>query len=630
MLRRLSLRVRLMALVLVALLPLGALSVWSAYSVSQSALEQAHGQLTLAASLVAAQQDRRADAAEHLLAVITAVPEIRSLDRTRCQDYMETLRGRYPIYGNIGILDLKGDLLCHAVDRLGRFNAADRLYFREAMATRQFAMGELVVGRTLGRPVLTYALPVIERDTVQAVAFAGLDVAQMQLDLDQLALPSGARLAVIDEQGRLIIERDADGLPVRPPGTPVLAPELREAARAMKPGHVRAIGRDGQFRLIAFAPAEPIGRGRLLAIASMDESRITKAAWDRARRDLAALALVLVVCLAAAGWVGRRMIAQPAAALESVANRLAAGALEARVDERTAAQGDEFGHIATALNLMAQRLQARQRELEAELQKTREAHAMLDEANQTLEQRVAQATEGLHQSNRELEAFSYSVSHDLRAPLAAVAGFARALEDRLPGDADSKAQHYLARIQAGAHQMEELIQGLLQLANLAREPMEFTQVDLTALAHETLEWLRLQSPGRALDVRVHPGLEARGDARMLRTVMQNLLGNAWKFTESCKAPVIKVGCQSRDTEVAFYVRDNGVGFDMAHATRLFTPFQRLHTASEFPGTGIGLATVQRVIERHGGRIWAQAAPGQGCTMFFTLPSAQRARDLTLT
>ncbi len=624
-----SLRFRLMALVVVALLPVGALSVWSAYGASQSALDQAREQLNLAASLVAAQQDRRADAAEHLLAVITAVPEIRSLDRERCQTYMESLRGRYPIYGNIGILDLKGDLLCHAADRQGRFNAADRLYFREAIATGKFAMGEVVVGRTIKRPVLTYALPVIEGGVIQAVAFAGVDVAQMQSDLDPLPLPAGARLAVIDAKARLVIERDGTGLPVRPPGTLVAATELREAARVMKAGYVQAIGRDGRQRLIAFAPSEPVGRGRLLAVASLDEAQITAVIWERARREFAVLGVVLVAGLAGAGWLGRRMIARPAAALESVANRLASGRLEARVDEGITAQGDEFGHIATALNLMAQHLQARQRDLETELEKSRQAQALLDEANRTLEQRVAQATEGLRQSNRELEAFSYSVSHDLRAPLAAVGGFARAMEDRLPPDADPKLRHYLARILAGARQMEELIQGLLQLARLAREPMAAEPVNLSAMARETLEWLQAQDPDRQVEVRVEPGLVAQGDARMLRTVFQNLLGNAWKFTQPREAPVVQFGSEPGTDGPVFFVRDNGVGFDMAHAARLFTPFQRLHASADFPGTGIGLATVQRVVERHGGRIWVRAAQGEGCTVFFTLPAGGTA-SLTLT
>lgn len=613
-----------MALVAVVLLPLGGLSFWSAFNASRTALDQAKDQLTLAASLVAAQQDRRADAAQHLLAVITEVPEIRSLNRERCQSYMESLRGRYPIYGNIGILDLKGDLICHAADRQGRFNAADRRYFRDAIATRAFTLGELVIGRTIKRPLITFALPVIQDTELQAVAFAGVDIGQMQADLNELPLPPGVRLAVLDEQGRLLIERDADGLPVRAPGTPAMSPAVRDAAKAMKAGHFQALGRDGRKRLIAVAPAEPVGSGRLLALASMDESLITSAAWDRARRELLILALALSASLLAAWLVASRMISRPAAALEQVATRLAGGDLDARVGEAAASQGDEFGRIAATLDLMAQRLQERQRQLVAELEKTRQANEQLDEANWTLEQRVAEATQGLRQSNRELEAFSYSVSHDLRAPLAAVEGFTRALAERLGDHPDEKVVHYLARVRAGAHQMEELIQGLLQLARLAREPMASVPVDLSELASDTLESLRVQAPGRQVEVRVREGLVALGDARMLRTVMQNLLGNAWKFTEPREPAVIEVGMKQEAAGPVFYVKDNGVGFDMAHAVRLFTPFQRLHTNEEFPGTGIGLATVQRVIERHGGRIWAQAEPGQGCTVFFTLPQAGRA------
>lgn len=612
-----------MALVAVVLLPLGGLSVWSAFNASRTALAQAQDQLTLAATLVAAQQDRRADAAQHLLAVITAVPEIRSLDRQRCQSYMESLRGRYPIYGNIGILDLKGDLICHAADRQGRFNAADRRYFRDAVETRAFTLGELVIGRTLNRPLMTFALPVIQDTELQAVAFAGVDIGQMQADLNQLSLPQGVRLAVLDEQGRLLIERDADGLPVRPPGTPVSLPELREAARAMKPAHIRGVGRDGSRRLIAVTPAEPVGSGRLLALASMDEARITAAAWERAVRELAILGIVLVASLVAAWQVGSRMISRPAAALERVAGRLAGGDLDARVDGRTVGQGDEFSHIASTLNLMAQRLQERQRQLVAELEKTREANERLDDVNRTLEQRVAEATQELRQSNRELEAFSYSVSHDLRAPLAAVDGFTLALAERLGNSQDEKVAHYIARIRAGAHQMEELIQALLQLARLTREPMAYEAVDLSSLAREILEGLRLQAPSREVATRVQDGLVAPGDPRMLRTVLHNLLGNAWKFTGPSEAATIEVGRRREGARQVFYVKDNGVGFDMARAARLFTPFQRLHANEEFPGTGIGLATVQRVIERHGGRIWAQSAPGQGCTVFFTLPEPDR-------
>jgi PAS domain S-box-containing protein len=218
-------------------------------------------------------------------------------------------------------------------------------------------------------------------------------------------------------------------------------------------------------------------------------------------------------------------------------------------------------------------------------------------------------------SNQELEAFSYSVSHDLRAPLAAIGGFSRALEGKLAGLADEKASHYLSRIHAGVVKMEQLIEALLQLSRVGRAPIEWGEVDVSALAHETLEGLQMQDPSRQVDVRIEEGLVAHGDARLLRIVLQNLLGNAWKFTARTDAPAIHVG----RTDAAFFVRDNGVGFDMAYAGKLFNAFQRLHSEAEFPGTGIGLATVRRIVGRHQGRVWVESEPGLGTTFYFSLP-----------
>jgi light-regulated signal transduction histidine kinase (bacteriophytochrome) len=207
------------------------------------------------------------------------------------------------------------------------------------------------------------------------------------------------------------------------------------------------------------------------------------------------------------------------------------------------------------------------------------------------------------------------VSHDLRAPLAAIGGFSRALEGKLAGLADEKASHYLSRIHAGVVKMEQLIEALLQLSRVGRAPIEWGEVDVSALAHETLEGLQMQDPSRQVDVRIEEGLVAHGDARLLRIVLQNLLGNAWKFTARTDAPAIHVG----RTDAAFFVRDNGVGFDMAYAGKLFNAFQRLHSEAEFPGTGIGLATVRRIVGRHQGRVWVESEPGLGTTFYFSLP-----------
>jgi PAS domain S-box-containing protein len=227
------------------------------------------------------------------------------------------------------------------------------------------------------------------------------------------------------------------------------------------------------------------------------------------------------------------------------------------------------------------------------------------------------AIEGaLRSSNQELEAFSYSVSHDLRSPLGAIGGFSRALHAKLEGSSDERVQHYLARIQAAVEKMEQLIEALLSLAKVARAPLNYGPVDLSALARETLEALQMQHPQRKVAMQVQDDLVAQGDARLLRLVVENLVGNAWKFTSGRENARIEVG--RLEGSSVFSVRDNGVGFDMAYAAKLFGAFQRLHTEAEFPGTGIGLATVRRIVTRHQGRVWAESRVGEGTTFFFTL------------
>jgi light-regulated signal transduction histidine kinase (bacteriophytochrome) len=224
--------------------------------------------------------------------------------------------------------------------------------------------------------------------------------------------------------------------------------------------------------------------------------------------------------------------------------------------------------------------------------------------------------QALRSSNQELQAFSYSVSHDLRAPLGAIGGFSHALTLKLEGHPDERVRHYLARIQAAVEKMEQLIEALLSLAQVVRAPLNYGTVDLGALARETLEGLQMQHPQRKVTVHVQDGLMAQGDARLLRVLMENLLGNAWKFTSHREDALIEVG-RLADSSV-FSVRDNGVGFDMAYANKLFGAFQRLHTEAEFPGTGIGLATVRRIVTRHQGRVWGESRVGEGATFYFAL------------
>ncbi len=252
----------------------------------------------------------------------------------------------------------------------------------------------------------------------------------------------------------------------------------------------------------------------------------------------------------------------------------------------------------------------------------KEAEAAQRRLAQELEERVRQRTAELEAANRELEAFSYSVAHDLRAPLRSIDGFSRALLEDYGPQLDETARDYLGRVRAASQRMGELIDDLLQLSRLTRQPLRTQEVDLSALARRVVEQLRQQEPGRAVDVRVQPGVVARGDPKLLAVALENLLHNAWKFTAPRPRAAVEFGVVQTDGGLACYVRDNGVGFDMRYADKLFAPFQRLHKPSEFPGTGIGLATVQRVVARHGGRVWAEAAPEAGATFYFTLPGLE--------
>jgi PAS domain S-box-containing protein len=224
-------------------------------------------------------------------------------------------------------------------------------------------------------------------------------------------------------------------------------------------------------------------------------------------------------------------------------------------------------------------------------------------------------------ANQELEAFSYTVSHDLRTPLVTVQGFARLLGKQLPDTADAKVRHYIDRITEATDHMGRLVDGLLALAHVTRRKLIYEDVDLSHMATTTMEMLQRLEPERRASLDIEPGLHARADGRLMASVLENLLGNAWKFTARSEDTRIAVGRATHNsTEQVFFVRDNGPGFEMAHAGQLFSAFERLHTASEFPGMGIGLATVSRVALRHGGRAWAESAPGEGATFYFSLPT----------
>ncbi len=305
------------------------------------------------------------------------------------------------------------------------------------------------------------------------------------------------------------------------------------------------------------------------------------------------LSVSLIIVLAGTWFIIARRVVRPLDRLRQGIQIFGGGNLDHRIDPQS---NDEIGEIVATANEMARDLQ----ETTVSRDELRKAHDELETANQ------------------ELEAFSYSVSHDLRTPLRSMDGFSHALLEDYGDKLDAEGKDYLQRVRAGSQRMAHLIDDLLKLSRVTRIELDRQTVDLSDLTREVVAGLRQNAPDRHVTFDIAPTVTAEGDARMIRIVLENLLGNAWKFTAKHDHATIEFGVANHEGEPAYFVRDDGAGFDMAYVGNLFQPFQRLHSGAEFAGTGIGLATVARIVHRHGGNVWAESAIGQGTTMYFTV------------
>lgn len=342
-------------------------------------------------------------------------------------------------------------------------------------------------------------------------------------------------------------------------------------------------------------------------------SDLLTAHFTHQKQWLLAMSVILSTLLAAV--IGgllqilHHRVVGPIVHLKESSAMVSAGQLDQPIE---IAGNDEITSLATSFEAMRVSLRDRLRDLAA-------AKTLIKEENEKLAQRVEERTAELKAANLELDSFAYAVAHDLRAPLRAMSGFSRALMEDLGGQLSGEVRADLDQINLAGLRMGQLIDGLLVLSRSTRAELRHDTIDLSAMANDILAELAQADPQRKIACEIEPGLTARGDTRMIETVLRNLIENAWKYTLHTPQPSIRVYAEPENH--FFCVADNGAGFDIAHAGKLFQPFQRLHRQDEFPGTGIGLATVSRIVQRHGGVIKAEGVPGKGATFCFSLPPA---------
>ncbi len=279
---------------------------------------------------------------------------------------------------------------------------------------------------------------------------------------------------------------------------------------------------------------------------------------------------------------------------------------------------DEIGKLYDSFNKMISQINLRKNERDNAEELLRKSEAEVKVLNQKLEERVKYRTSQLLAANKELEAFAYSVSHDLRAPLRSIDGFSQILLDEHKDKLNAQGKDFLNRVRNGAQKMSQLIDDILKLSKVTRSEMSIQKINLSSIANEIASSFQNSDPERKVKFTIHDSIVANVDKQLMQIVLENLIGNAWKFTSKLSAALIEFGVYQKEEKNIYYVSDNGAGFNMKYSNKLFGAFQRLHDSKEFDGTGIGLATVQRIIHRHGGKVWAKGEVGKGATFYFTL------------
>ncbi len=594
-----------------------------AYGEARSALDRSiRDRLTLSADVTKDQLSQWAASQQRDVSMLASLPETsRLLARARSaappgdtiagaalSDLLHVVRAAKPDLQELLILAPGSGRILFSTEprQVGEYRLRDRFFVEGRTAPSR---GPVSPSPTTLEPTLTYSAPIRDSTGELLGVVAGrADLTGFDAIVNQRSRELGSGETYLVDRFHVFISVDRFGREGYPRGVHT---EGIDAAVEQTEGVGAYLNYDGVPVIGAYRwlPGLDIA---LLVEVSEDEAY---APVQRIALEIALVGLIVALLLGAGTVFLARRVARPIANITDAASELRSGKLGVQT---AVATKDEVGTLARTFNEMSSRLLAGRTELARQMDRRANAESELRALNAELEQRVAYRTLELEAANEELESFAYSVSHDLRAPLRAINGFTELAIESQSATIDANSEHYLSLVRKNATEMGELIDDLLAFSRLSRQQLDRIPLEPGALAEEVREELSREPEASDVKWTISPMPSCEADPALMKQVFTNLMANAVKFSRHASDPVIEVGSERLDGQDVYYVRDNGVGFDMAYQHRLFGVFQRLHRAEEYEGTGVGLALVHRIVTRHGGRIWAESTPGHGATFRFTL------------
>lgn len=579
----LSIRTQLVLLAVLLTLPALGIIVYSGLKERSDDYQRAVVESQRLADNLAAQQEILTDEAELLCILLAGLPEVKSRDVDKVQAILADIHKQSPKYINILVADAEGHIWASAVSSNKSEPINDRRYFKSARQTKKFSSGEFVISKMLGKPTIHMAYPLLNNGKFNGVIIVGFDLDVMRTILERAQLSQDANYVFVDHNG-IIVNRGKDAATLI--GKPIPPDALKKMEDGPDKDTFEFIRRDGDNRITTYRKLWLPGEQKpyMYVRAGISKKEVLAQSNSALVVNISTLLLFVVLSFLAAFFIGKRSIVDRITVLKRASQRLASGDLDVRVSNQIS--GGELGRLARTFDSMAHQLGEREKSLQ--------------------------------EANRELEAFSYTLSHDLRSYLARITLAGEALQGCEGERFGNDEKYFLQTILGTCQSMDDLIGTMLTLAHISRQELQLQEINLSALAEHVCNELAKTEPDRILHFDIAPELHVTGDLHLLQVALENLFGNACKYTKGKDEAHIFLSAKQQNGRQVFALADNGIGFNMAEAGELFRPFQRLSSARSFPGFGIGLTTVERIIKRHGGEIWAEAIPGEGATFYFTV------------